>query len=118
MRSTRISCLIIVPRLISIESTYCKITKINIFFSDLEALQKCDIIERMWYKQKCDIWPNLYIIILLTLTNITQLRAVLGLFSYYQKFIKDFSHIAKPMILLLKKETPFNWITKQQTAFE
>ena len=51
-------------------------------------------------------------------TNITQLRAALGLFSYYQKFIKDFSRIAKPMTLLLKKETPFNWTTKQQTAFD
>ena len=51
-------------------------------------------------------------------TNLTQLRAALGLFSYYRKFIKDFSRIAKPMTLLLKKETPYNWTTKQQTAFE
>ena len=51
-------------------------------------------------------------------TNLTQLRAALGLFSYYRKFIKDFSRIAKPMILLLKKEISFNWTIKQQTAFE
>jgi hypothetical protein len=51
-------------------------------------------------------------------TNLTQLRAALGLFSYYRKFIKDFSKIAKPMLLLLKKDAPFNWNEKQQNAFE
>jgi hypothetical protein len=51
-------------------------------------------------------------------TNLTQLRSALGLFSYYRKFIKDFSKIAKPMLTLLKKETPFNWTDKQQQAFE
>src|SRR5436305_12104708 len=51
-------------------------------------------------------------------TNLTQLRSALGLFSYYRKFIKDFSKIAKPMLTLLKKETPFNWTNKQQQAFE
>jgi hypothetical protein len=51
-------------------------------------------------------------------TNLTQLRSALGLFSYYRKFIKDFSKIAKPMLTLLKKETPFNWTEKQQRAFD
>jgi hypothetical protein len=51
-------------------------------------------------------------------TNLTQLRSALGLFSYYRKFIKDFSKIAKPMLLLLKKETPFQWTDKQQRAFD
>jgi hypothetical protein len=41
--------------------------------------------------------------------NLTQLRAALGLFSYYQKFVKDFSKIAKPMLTLLKKDVPFTW---------
>ena len=51
-------------------------------------------------------------------TNLTQLRSALGLFSYYRKFIKDFSKIARPMLSLLKKDTPFNWTNKQQQAFE
>ena len=37
MRSTRISSLIIIPGLISIATPYCRITKIDIFFSDLEG---------------------------------------------------------------------------------
>src|SRR5204863_5738632 len=45
-------------------------------------------------------------------------RAALGLFSYYRKFVKDFSKIAAPLTSLLKKDTPFNWTDKQQTALD
>ena len=41
--------------------------------------------------------------------NISQLRAALGLTGYYRKFIKDYSRIAKPMTIFLKKDQPFNW---------
>src|SRR5439155_18912917 len=41
------------------------------------------------------------------LTNLTELHAALKLFSYYRKFIKDFSRIAKPMNSLLKKDIPY-----------
>src|SRR3954462_1543529 len=50
--------------------------------------------------------------------NLKHLRAALGLFSYYRKFVKDFLKIAAPMTLLLKKETPFKWTDKQQRAFD
>src|SRR2546423_2963821 len=52
------------------------------------------------------------------LTNLTELCATLGLFSYYHKFIKDFSRIAKPMNALLKKDISYVWTKKQQTAFD
>src|SRR5437868_10660893 len=51
-------------------------------------------------------------------TNLKELRGALGLFSYYRKFVKDFSKIAKPMLTLLKKDTPFLWTNKQQQAFD
>jgi hypothetical protein len=51
-------------------------------------------------------------------TNITELQSLLGLFSYYRKFIKDFSKHAAPMLKLLKKEEPFVWGEKQKCAFE
>src|SRR2546430_10764537 len=51
-------------------------------------------------------------------TNLTELCAALGLFSYYRKFIKDFSRIAKPMNALLKKNISYVWTKKQQTAFD
>ena len=49
--------------------------------------------------------------------DVKSLRAALGLFSYYRKFVKDFSKIAAPLTSLLKKETPFQWTNKQQNAF-
>src|SRR5271167_968001 len=51
-------------------------------------------------------------------TNVTQVRATLGLFSYYRRFIKDFSRIARPINMLLQKDIPFEWTEKQQSAFE
>jgi hypothetical protein len=49
--------------------------------------------------------------------NLTELRGFLGLASYYRKFIKDFSRIAKPINTLLKKDQTFKWTKKQQNAF-
>ena len=45
-------------------------------------------------------------------TDLTSLQGALGLFSYYRKFIKGFSKIAKPMNELLKKDIPFKWTSK------
>ncbi len=50
--------------------------------------------------------------------NLKELRGALGLFSYYRKFVKDFLRIAKPLLTLLKKDTPFEWTNKQQNAFD
>jgi len=51
-------------------------------------------------------------------SNITELRGFLGLASYYRRFIQNFSTIAAPLHLLLKKETPYTWTEIQQQAFE
>ena len=50
--------------------------------------------------------------------NIRELRGILGLFSYYRRFIKDFSKKADSLYELLKKETAYSWTDKQQKAFE
>ena len=50
--------------------------------------------------------------------NIRELRGILGLFSYYRRFIKDFSKKADSLYELLKKETVYSWINKQQEAFD
>lgn len=51
-------------------------------------------------------------------TNISELRSILGLFSYYRRFVKDFSRHAKPMLELLAKDKSYKWEKRQQNAFE
>src|SRR5215475_16147914 len=51
-------------------------------------------------------------------TNLTELRAALGLLSYYRKFVKHFSKIAKPMTELLKGDKKFMWTERCQEAFD
>lgn len=55
--------------------------------------------------------------------TVGELRAVLGLLSYYRQYIKDFSCIASPLYDLLKapvqietqQNTKRNWQTKRNT---
>jgi hypothetical protein len=42
-------------------------------------------------------------------TNVKRVWSFLGHASFYRRFIKDFSHIARPLTNLLAKETPFNF---------
>ena len=51
-------------------------------------------------------------------SNLTELRAFVGLASYYRRHVEGFSDIAKPLSELTKKNRPFVWGPEQQTAFE
>ena len=61
-------------------------------------------------------------VILSPLTNLKELRSRLGLFSYYQQYIKGFSDITRPMYELTKEEDGklvlFKWMLTRQKAFE
>ncbi|GBG64560.1 hypothetical protein CBR_g45254 [Chara braunii] len=50
-------------------------------------------------------------------TSLTQVRAFLGLASYYRCFIKGFAAIARPLTNLLRKDQPLNWDAECQQAF-
>jgi len=50
--------------------------------------------------------------------NLTQLRAFLGLCSYYRRFIQNFSDVAKPLYTLMEKNQDFEWLDWQQEAFD
>ena len=50
--------------------------------------------------------------------NVTEVQSFLGLAGYYRKFIKNFSHIAKPLTELTKKGNTFCWVEKHTKAFE
>jgi hypothetical protein len=46
-----------------------------------------------------------------------ELKGFLGLAGYYRRFIPDFSRVAKPLTMLLKKNTPYNWDDKTENYF-
>ncbi|CAK9832809.1 Retrovirus-related Pol polyprotein from transposon 297 [Anthophora retusa] len=45
------------------------------------------------------------------------IKQFLGLAGYYRRFIPKFSHIAKPLTTLLKKDAKFEWRTEQERSF-
>ncbi|GJY42320.1 reverse transcriptase domain-containing protein [Tanacetum coccineum] len=51
-------------------------------------------------------------------TNIKGVRSFLGHTSFYRRFIKDFSKIARPITKLLEKDTPFEFNDECKKAFE
>jgi hypothetical protein len=48
----------------------------------------------------------------------TDVRGILGLASYYRRFIKSFSQIVKPLTELTKKLKQFEWTEECQVAFD
>ena len=50
--------------------------------------------------------------------TIKQLRAFLGMASYYRSFQKGFSHIATPLFEMTKKNVKFKWSSVCQEAFD
>nr|GFB41283.1 putative reverse transcriptase domain-containing protein [Tanacetum cinerariifolium] len=48
----------------------------------------------------------------------TEIRQFLGLAGYYQRFIEGFSKIATPMTKLTQKKVKFEWVDKQEAAFQ
>ena len=51
-------------------------------------------------------------------STVAEVRSFLGLLSFYRHFIKDFSKTAQPLTQLTRKNKPFEWGQRQQTAYE
>ena len=51
-------------------------------------------------------------------TNIKGIRSFLGHVGFYHRFIKDFSHIARPLTNLLAKDAPFEFDDECLNAFQ
>ncbi len=49
-------------------------------------------------------------------TDVSRLRAFLGLANYYPSFVKNFSLIAKPLTSLIEKVQPWTWGREQEKA--
>lgn len=52
-----------------------------------------------------------------TPTSVHDIQSFLGLANFYRRFIKDFSHITRPITALLAKDTPFDWNADCAKAF-
>ena len=52
-----------------------------------------------------------------TPTTVKQVRSFLGFCNFYRLFIYQFSHIARPLNELTRKDTPWTWTERQQDAF-
>jgi hypothetical protein len=46
------------------------------------------------------------------------IKSFLGLAGYYQRFISDFSAIARPLTNLLKKKNEWQWTEQEQASFD
>jgi hypothetical protein len=51
-------------------------------------------------------------------TNVKGVRSFLGHVGFYHRFIKNFSHIARPLTSLLAKDAPFEFDDKCLNAFQ
>lgn len=51
-------------------------------------------------------------------TTVREVRSLIGMCSYYRRFIPHFSEIAEPIITLTRKYARFKWDAKCQKAFE
>jgi hypothetical protein len=51
-------------------------------------------------------------------TDVSKLRALLGIYIYYRKFIKNFERKAGPVNRLLQNDVPWEWSESCQEAFE
>jgi hypothetical protein len=51
-------------------------------------------------------------------TSVKQIRSFLGYAGFYQRFIKDFSKISRPLCSLLAKDTPFHFDEACHEAFQ
>ena len=50
-------------------------------------------------------------------SNVTELKAFLGLLNYYGKFLPTLSSTLQPLYILLKKQQRWKWLDQQRKAF-
>ena len=51
-------------------------------------------------------------------TDVTQLKAFLGLVNYYAKFLPDLATKLAPLYQLLKQNTKWEWLDQQEQSFQ
>jgi hypothetical protein len=88
-----------------------------------KSLFACDVVEYLGFNvSKYGLTPHqakvAAIDALQPPTCVEDVRSVLGLMSYYRRFVPNFSATAAPLNLLLGKDTPWQWGEAQQASFD
>jgi len=88
-----------------------------------KSLFACDVVEYLGFNvSKYGLTPHEAKIAAMKAlrppSNVSEVRTVLGLMSYYRRFIRNFSATAAPLNALLAKGVAFVWGAEQQVAFD
>ncbi|KAF8697498.1 hypothetical protein RHS03_07767, partial [Rhizoctonia solani] len=51
-------------------------------------------------------------------SKVKEVQSFLGFANFLRRFVANFSHIARPLHNLVKKDTPWKWDTREQAAFQ
>nr|GEY47397.1 reverse transcriptase domain-containing protein [Tanacetum cinerariifolium] len=88
----------------------------NSFQSSLSHLER--MLKRCEDTNLCLNWEKSYFMVKEGIVLDHKISNLLGHASFYRRFIKDFSKIARPMTRLLEKDTPFIFCQKCVEAFQ
>src|SRR5215469_13912266 len=50
--------------------------------------------------------------------NKKEVQSFLGFVNFYRRFIQDFSHHARPLFALTRKDAPWQWTSSERSAFD
>ncbi|KAF8701279.1 hypothetical protein RHS03_06547, partial [Rhizoctonia solani] len=103
-----------VPRRLMENQLFCKASKCTFHVTSVEYLGII-VLDRGFSLDKLKIqavqeWP--------TPTKVKEVQLFLGFANFLRCFVANFSHMARPLHNLVKKDTPWKWDTKEQEAFQ
>ncbi|KAF8752550.1 hypothetical protein RHS01_07625 [Rhizoctonia solani] len=93
---------------------FCKASKCTFHVTSVEYLGII-VLDKGFSLDKLKIqavqeWP--------TPTKVKEVQSFLGFANFLCCFVANFSHMARPLHNLVKKDTPWKWDTKEQEAFQ
>ncbi|QRW22961.1 Retrotransposable element Tf2 protein [Rhizoctonia solani] len=93
---------------------FCKASKCTFHVTSVEYLGII-VLDKGFSLDKLKIqavqeWP--------TPTRVKEVQLFLGFANFLRRFVANFSHMARPLHNLVKKDTPWKWDTKEQEAFQ
>ncbi|KAF8761512.1 hypothetical protein RHS01_00267 [Rhizoctonia solani] len=93
---------------------FCKSSKCTFHVTSVEYLGII-VLDKGFSLDKLKIqavqeWP--------TPTKVKEVQSFLGFANFLRRFVANFSHMARPLHNLVRKDTPWQWSVKEQEAFQ